>query len=93
MVALFQVFDNVGHVILNYLDCEDAYPIMCTSYMHQILEKTTLNYTSTLLRDWWLTMCDAEINLKYEEDRTNEYVKYLNSEEFYQDMGEYITPV
>lgn len=90
MLQFYSVFDNLGHIILNYLDFEDAYCVMCVKYMNGVLHKTKLSINNTPLHSWWLTMCDAELNLKYEENKIKDYENYINSEEFYTEMADYI---
>ena len=51
MTLLFKVCDNLGHLILNYLDCEDLYTIVCGKYTSSILEKIKIKNNKYLLKN------------------------------------------
>lgn len=94
MPLFANVMNNLGHIVLNYLDFEDLYRVSCTNYINKVLEPTQLdthrynfNYR---LKDYWGDMCEAELHLQYERSAEEEYINYLNSEEFLGEMGEYI---
>lgn len=87
MTLLFKVCDNLGHLILNYLDCEDLYTIVCGKYTSSILEKIKIKNNKYLLKNHWKDQFQAELYLKTEEN----YQKYLNSEEFYREFKDFIS--
>ena len=90
MSLFYKVADNLGHIILNYLDCEDFYSIHCTNYTSHILKHTKLYNTLYPLETYWKDLCKCELYdqsvRKYDED----YQKYLNSDAFLQEYKTYI---
>tara|TARA_B110000211_G_scaffold232663_1_gene296920 strand:+ start:2332 stop:2601 length:270 start_codon:yes stop_codon:yes gene_type:complete len=86
MTLFFKVSDNLGHLILNYLGYEDLYNIICNKYTNTILVKTKTPDYRYLLKNHWEDQYQAELYLKSDKI----YQKYLNSEEFYDEMKEYI---
>ena len=86
MTKFFIVYDNLGQDILNYMDCEDLYNIVCVKYLDNCLQKTKFTDTDISLKYWWESLCQVEI---YEQEERN-YKEYLDSGEFYNEMKDYI---
>ena len=94
MPLFSNVMNNLGHIVLNYLDCDDLYRISCTNYINKVLEPVQLDtgrYNfKYLLKNYCTDKCEAELYLQYEKDLEEEYNNYLNSEVFLGEMKQYI---
>ena len=86
MSRFYIVGDNLGHIILNYLDCEDMYSILCNKYTNTILTNTKLSKSNIRLRSWWIDTFMVELRIKEDE----KYQQYLNSQEFWMEMKDFI---
>jgi len=87
MSLFYIVGDNLGHIILNYLDCEDMYSIICNKYTNILLTNTNLLNRNIKLTSWWRDLLMVESRVKEEEA----FDKYLNSEEFWNEIKDFIT--
>ena len=87
MSLFLKVSDNLGHLILNYLGYEDLYSIICSKYIAAILNKTKTPNYSYFLKNHWEDQFQAELYLESDQ----KYQKYLNSDEFYEEIKDYIT--
>ena len=71
------VFDNLGMIVLNYLDCEDLFRTISVKYFKKILNKTKLINSSIKLQEWWKTMCIVEIHEREDIKYDIAYIKYI----------------
>uniref|UniRef100_A0A6C0B465 Uncharacterized protein n=1 Tax=viral metagenome TaxID=1070528 RepID=A0A6C0B465_9ZZZZ len=87
MSLFLKVIDNLGHLILNNLGFEDLHRVLCIKYISNILEKTKTPNNRYFLKIHWKDQIQAELYLKSDEN----YQKYLNSYEFYEEIKDFIS--
>lgn len=86
MSIFYKIFDNLGYEILNFLNYDDLYSISCINYLNKILEKTKFYNKKNHLKNMWIDLFQVELHEREEE----EYKKYLNSNEFYNEVLRHI---